>query len=142
MENLIWKLKKFNIHWFKLWIWPSKLTLCGWKKLRMYFLQCLQDECITPFPSTQIKRKLLLQSVNIYCKCRLPYIFKHKKLVNQVLTHRWQRCMLHYTWKVVDLWWLLKSLIYFQMTVTRMMVYVLGIAGRMNNYGVYIGVLC
>jgi len=31
----------------------------------------------------------------------------------------------------------LKSLIYFQVTVNGMMVYVLDIAGRMDNYGVY-----
>jgi len=98
MENLIWKNSTTDqqhrlwhvchciCHWFKLWIWLGKLTLCGWKKLRVYLLQYLQDGYITPFPSTPMKkRKLLLQSVNIYCKCRLPYIFKHKKnkLVNK-----------------------------------------------------------
>jgi len=39
-----------------------------------------------PFPSTPMKkRNLLLKSVNIYCKCQLPYIFEHKKkkLVNK-----------------------------------------------------------
>jgi len=35
-----------------------------------------------------------------------------------------------------------ECLICFQMTVTRVVVYVLCIACRMDNYGVYIGILC
>ena len=48
--------------------------------LRAHFLKCLQEGHIRPFPSTSImQKKPLLQTINIYCKCRLPYVVEHKQ---------------------------------------------------------------
>ena len=47
--------------------------------LRQHFLNCLQEGCISPFPSQSIaKRNALLETVNIYCSCRLPYVLEHQ----------------------------------------------------------------
>ena len=56
------------------------------EKVKCVFPTMLTRWVHYPFPLTPMKkRKLLLQSVNIYCKCWLPYIIKHKKkkLVNK-----------------------------------------------------------
>ena len=49
-------------------------------KLRMHFLSCLQEGKMVPFPSERQKRQPpLLESFNIYCRCRFPYAPEHSR---------------------------------------------------------------
>ena len=59
---------------------PAKCNYSDGHELWHHFLKCLQEGFISPFPAkTIVKRKPLLQRMNIYCKCRLPYVLEHKK---------------------------------------------------------------
>ena len=59
---------------------PVRCNYSDGNELRHHFLKCLQEGIISPFPKQSIaKRKPLLKRMNIYCKCRLPYILEHKK---------------------------------------------------------------
>ena len=62
---------------------PASLLYEDGTLLRQHFLKCLQEGCLTPFPSKQAtKRKPQLQNVNIYCVCRMPYVLEHKNKKN------------------------------------------------------------
>ena len=59
---------------------PVRCNYSDGNELRHHFLKCLQEGIISPFPKQSIaNRKPLLKRMNIYCKCRLPYILEHKK---------------------------------------------------------------
>ena len=64
-----------------LWIHAMELTQLYSNKheLRSHFLKRLQEGNIKPFTTKPIaKKKHLLQTLKIYCKCRLPYVLEHK----------------------------------------------------------------
>jgi len=65
---------------------PASLEYANGKQLRNHLVHCFENGCISPFPSTpRKKKKAVMESVNIFCKCRLPYVLEHKnkKLVDK-----------------------------------------------------------
>ena len=57
---------------------PASCQYAGSKELCQHLVICFGNGHMSPFPATStLKKNALLKELNVYCKCRLPYVLEH-----------------------------------------------------------------
>lgn len=59
---------------------PSAFEYASSRELRKHLVQCFEQGRMSPFPSSaSSKARPLINDLNVYCSCRLPYVLEYKK---------------------------------------------------------------